>query len=119
MDGFWKNFDDLSLILDPTTQSLGVAAHSIRAVSLPNAILLRDESIKRHLPFHMHLEEQPQEILDCQAILKETPSETVLNHLSPDGLFTGVHCTYTMPKSLDQLIEKQANICVCPLTEGD
>lgn len=56
-DEYWHQMDALAAKLTPT-QSLGVVAHSMRAVELPDIVSLHEESVRRGLVFHMHLEEQ-------------------------------------------------------------
>jgi hypothetical protein len=59
------------------------------------------------------------ELIDCQEILLRTPSQIVLEQLKPNHLFTGVHCTYTEQSHFNSLLQSGANICICPLTEGN
>ena len=53
---FWSQQDRLSDVLDRSTQSLGVAAHSIRAVPLDDLAALHAEARNREMVFHMHIE---------------------------------------------------------------
>jgi formimidoylglutamate deiminase len=54
---YWKQMDHLKGKLG-ANQSLGVVAHSMRAVDLRDLVKLHQESVKRGLVFHIHLEEQ-------------------------------------------------------------
>lgn len=54
---YWANMDKLLAKMD-ATQSLGVVAHSMRAVGLEDIVKLHEESVRRGLVFHIHLEEQ-------------------------------------------------------------
>lgn len=56
-DEYWRQMDALKPKLAPT-QSLGVVAHSMRAVELKDIVELHEESVRRGLVFHIHLEEQ-------------------------------------------------------------
>lgn len=56
-DEYWRQMDALKPKLAPT-QSLGVVAHSMRAVDLKDIVQLHEESVRRGLVFHIHLEEQ-------------------------------------------------------------
>lgn len=123
-EDFWKNFDNLQMDIineGRKMQSLGVCAHSIRGVGLENIGLLRQEAEKRGVPFHMHLEEQPQEIQDCLEVFGKTPSQLLLNDLKDNiaDNMTLIHCTHTKNEDLKLWVKKKANICVCPLTEGN
>ena len=59
---FWRQVDRLAPSLDPATQTLGVAPHSIRAASPREIREIHQEATRRGLPFHMHVEEQRREI---------------------------------------------------------
>jgi formimidoylglutamate deiminase len=67
----------------------------------------------------MHLEEQPREIEDCLAATGRTPAQWCLDRLAADNRFTAIHCTHTSTESLGRLIAAGANVCACPLTEGN
>lgn len=56
-DEYWRQMDKLKETLT-STQSLGVVAHSMRAVALDDLVTLHEESVRRGLVFHIHLEEQ-------------------------------------------------------------
>ena len=124
-EGFWKNFDLLQneILKDSEgLQSLGVCAHSIRGVKLENINKLRKEAENRGVPFHIHLEEQPQEIKDCLEVYGKVPSELLFEgidkHQKVDNM-TLIHCTHTKKDDLKRWVDQKANICVCPLTEGN
>ncbi|MBW3565059.1 MAG: formimidoylglutamate deiminase [Acidobacteria bacterium] len=99
--------------------SFGIAAHSLRAVSLASAKHLWEAAAERNLPFHMHLEEQRQEIEECQAAHGATPMRLVLDELGPDSRFTAVHATHTAPAELEELASRGGRVCITPLTEGN
>lgn len=100
-------------------QSLGIAAHSVRAVPLAHLKDLRREAHRRGLVFHMHLEEQQQEVDECQAAHGVTPLALVARELAPDASFTAVHGTYAGAEQLAAFLVTGANLCVCPLTEAN
>ena len=123
LEDFWLNFDSLKKEIekDPESlQTLGVCAHSIRGVKLENIVKLRKEAEIRGVPFHIHLEEQPQEIKDCLEVYGKVPSQLLLEGIEKSSdCMALIHCTHTRPEDLKQWIQKKANICVCPLTEGN
>ncbi|KAE9037674.1 hypothetical protein PR002_g6443 [Phytophthora rubi] len=118
---YWSQMDGLqSKLADVPTQSLGVVAHSMRAVEVPDIVKLHEESVRRGLVFHIHLEEQTKEVDDCKAAHNgETPMALLLKNLKIDEKFTAVHCTWTKADELKQFVEKKGNVCICPLTEGN
>jgi len=116
---FWDQLERLAGLLHGSTQSLGVVAHSIRAVPLPELRGLVAEARRQQLPFHIHMEEQRQEIAECRAVYGKRPLELLLEQ--PGGLegVTAVHCTHSRPDQLRRLVDAGGRVCVCPLTEGN
>jgi len=119
LEEYWSQFDALAGVLDPRTQTLGVAAHSIRAVPLDLLESLHEESRRRGLVFHMHVEEQPAEIADCVAAYHASPMGVINSRLAIDERFCAVHCTHTAPGDMEAFIAAGGTVCVCPLTEAN
>lgn len=116
---YWKQMDRLAAMIDPTTQSLGAAAHSIRAASIDDIAALHDESIRRGLIFHMHVEEQAQEVADCVHAYGKPPMALLNERLDINPLFTAVHCTHTAGADIEEYLSAGGNVCINPLTEGN
>lgn len=115
---YWTQMDALQAKINSSIQSLGVVAHSMRAVALNELKMLHQESQKRGLVFHIHLEEQLKEIEDCKRTHDgQTPMGLLLKHLQVDDKLTAVHCTWTESEQLKEFVSKQGNVCICPLTE--
>ena len=87
-------------VAESATQSLGVVAHSVRAASLAEIEALHAEARRRGLPFHMHLEEQRQEIEETVAAYGRTPMRLLCDELDEHGNLTAVHCTHTSPADM-------------------
>jgi formimidoylglutamate deiminase len=117
VEEYFHQLDRLSAALKPT-QSLGVVAHSLRAVSVDDLGALHRGSVERGLPFHLHIEEQPLEVQQCVAVHGMTPMELLLSTIEVDARTTAVHCNHTTPASLRAFTRRGGNVCVCPLTEG-
>ncbi len=116
---YWEAFDRLQEKLDPASQRLGCVVHSIRAAPLEELRAVRMEALRRGVPFHMHVEEQRQEIADCSAAYGAPPMRLFLEQLEVDGSFTAVHCTHTSPEDLSAFLAAGGNACICPLTEAN
>jgi formimidoylglutamate deiminase len=116
---YWRQMDRLAQHLDPTTQSLGVVAHSVRAASLAEIKALHSEAARRGLPFHMHVEEQRREIEDTVAAYGRTPMRLLCDELVAGGNLTAVHCTHTSPMDMTAFLARGGRVCVCPLTEAN
>ncbi len=119
LDAYWRQIDRLGVRLDEPTQSLGIVAHSVRAVPPEEIGALYREARRRGLVFHIHLEEQPREIDDCRAAYGASPVEVVLDATGGGEGLTAVHCIHTSPATLRRLIASGASIAVCPLTEAN
>lgn len=117
-DEFLRQVDRLAARLDPASQSIGLAPHSIRAVP-PDALrTLVQESHRRGWPCHMHVEEQPREIEECAAAYGSSPMRWLLENGLAGPNFTAVHCTHTPREDLLAFAASGARLCACPITEG-
>ena len=116
--GYWDQMEALAGQLRGA-QTLGVVAHSIRAVPLGELRGLLAESRRQGLPFHIHVEEQQQEIAESRAVYGKRPLELLIEQ--PGGLdgVTAVHCTHSRPDQLRRFVHLGGRICVCPLTEAN
>ncbi len=119
LEGYWSQVDRLELTLDPTRESLGIAAHSLRAVPPDEVEQLHAESVRRGRPFHIHLEEQVQEVADCLDAYDQRPMTLLLDRLSTMENVTAVHCTHTDPTELTAFIDRGGSVSLCPLTEAN
>jgi formimidoylglutamate deiminase len=119
LTGYWAQLDRLEGMRDPRLQSLGVVAHSIRAVPLADVVELHAEATRRDLPFHMHVEEQPSEIEEALAAYGRRPMAALLDALTTAANFTAVHCTHTDPADMGRFLAGGGTVCLCPLTEAN
>lgn len=124
VEAFLAQVDRLERRLDPRLQSLGLVAHSIRAASPDEVAALFSEAERRDLPFHMHVEEQVREIVECAAAYGARPMELLIDRLlldRPDRAprFTAVHCTHTDRVDLTRFARAGAHVCLCPTTEAN
>ncbi|MGN6393747.1 MAG: formimidoylglutamate deiminase [Gemmatimonadales bacterium] len=118
VDEFWHQVDRLAIRLDPATQTLGVAPHSIRAASPGDIGRIHREATRRGLPVHLHVEEQRREIEESIAAYGCTPMRTILQAVD-GGAFTAVHCTHTTDEDMAAFLAAGGTVCLCPLTEGN
>ena len=119
LEEFYERVDALADQLDPETQSIGVAAHSIRGVPLDDLGPLYAEARRRGMQVHMHVEEQRKEIEDCLEAYGRTPMQLLNERLpSCEGL-TAVHATHSEPAELQRFLDRGGNVCITPLTEAN
>jgi formimidoylglutamate deiminase len=118
VDQFWQQVDRLAPSLDPATQSLGVAPHSIRAASPDEIAAIHREGTRRGLPVHLHVEEQRREIEECVAAYGRPPMAVILDAVG-EASFTAVHCTHTAGADMARFLGAGGRVCLCPLTEAN
>jgi formiminoglutamate deiminase len=119
VEEFLKSAERLQDFLDPRTESLGLVAHSVRAVPIEAIAEIHESARKLGLAFHMHVEEQRQEIETSLAHYGKTPLALLLDRLEVGSEFTAVHCTHSGDPDLKRLLSTGANVCLCPLTEAN
>jgi formimidoylglutamate deiminase len=119
VDEYWRQLDRLQGLLDPRTQSLGVVAHSIRAATLDDVAALYAGACERGLPFHMHVEEQRQEVASAVEAYGRRPMGLLNARLAISPRFTAIHCTHTEPADLARFLKAGGRVCLCPLTEAN
>lgn len=99
----------------PADTALGVAPHSLRAVTpegLAAAIALGDG------PIHMHLAEQVAEVAEVQAAYGARPVRWLLDHAPVDPRWCLIHCTQMEPDETLALAATGAVAGLCPITES-
>lgn len=99
--------------------NLGVALHSLRAVTPQALNELAAFADAGGLPIHIHIAEQPQEVQDCIAHTGQRPIEWLLAHQGPHAMWNLVHATHATPAELDGVRRSGASIVVCPTTEAN
>lgn len=101
--------------------SVGVAAHSVRAVPPASlrAIAAWSARAGRDRPVHIHLSEQRAEVEDCLRAYGCRP----VQHAARCGILgpetTAVHGTHVDAEEIATLAESETRVCVCPTTEAD
>ena len=104
---------------DDASVRVGIAPHSVRAVSEGWLREAAQYASARELPLHMHVAEQPREIEECLAEHGATPVAWLdrIGALSPR--FCAVHATHLAEGEAELLGRHQASVCVCRTTERD
>ena len=104
---------------DDARIQVGVALHSLRAVSPPALQELTEFAKAANLPVHIHIAEQPQEVQDCLAATGQRPIEWLLDHAEVDARWNLVHATHTTSSELAGIAARGAAIVICPSTEAN
>jgi len=99
--------------------NLGVALHSLRAVTPQALTQLAAFADAQGLPVHIHIAEQPQEVQDCIAHTGQRPVEWLLHHAQLHSRWNLVHATHATQAELDGVRASGASIVICPTTEAN
>ena len=100
----------------PSDTVLGVAPHSLRAVSadgLAFAATLRPDA-----PIHIHLAEQMAEVDEVLAHRGARPTEWLLANVDITARWCLIHCTQMQPHETKALALSGAVAGLCPITES-
>lgn len=100
----------------PDDAGIGVAPHSLRAVS-PEA-LAACARLRPGRPLHMHVAEQVAEVEEVLAARGCRPVEWVLDHGAPDRRWTLIHATHMTDDETRRLAATGAVAGLCPITES-
>ena len=116
-------FQDLNLLRsryrnDPL-EPVAVAAHSVRAVPLPEISVLAAYAKEHDLPFHMHVSEQRGELEECRSEHGTTPVALLSNEGVLSPRFVAVHATHLDEAEITALGDHGVYICICRTTERD
>jgi formimidoylglutamate deiminase len=98
--------------------NLGIGIHSMRGVD-PAEIKLLANSGPQDLPFHIHVSEQLKEIEDCIHYTGKRPVEWLLDNISLSERYHLVHATHLTNEETIGIAAKNANVVLCPTTEGN
>jgi formimidoylglutamate deiminase len=99
--------------------AVGVAPHSVRAVTAEWLEELGRYAAAEQLPLHIHADEQPREIEECLAEHGVRPIELLERTGCLSERTTVVHATHADGAELDLLAQAGARICACPTTEAN
>jgi len=98
--------------------SLGVAPHSLRAVT-PDELAAIIALAPRAAPIHIHAAEQANEVAECVAWSGARPIEWLLEHAGVDARWCIVHATHLTADETRRLAASGAVAGLAPTTEAD
>ncbi len=96
---------------------LGVAPHSLRAVTLEE--LLAVVPLAGGGPVHMHVAEQIREVEDCIAHSGARPVEWLLDHAPVNDRWCLIHATHMTEGEARAMARRGAIAGLCPITEAN
>ncbi len=118
LDLFGRLHDESARALStgPEDHIIGIAPHSLRAVT-PDS-LTRIREICPDGPIHMHLAEQVAEVAEVQAHLGARPVEWLLANADVGPDWCLIHCTQMTDTETGGLAASGAVAGLCPITES-
>ena len=118
-DGFLEIVESLEKDISASNNAtLGIAPHSLRAVSKS----LLDEVLsanKQTSLVHIHVAEQVKEVDDCLSWSKQRPVEWLLNNFEIDENWCLIHATHLTMEETINLANSGAIAGLCPTTEAN
>ena len=121
-----KTFDDYAKLFEASAAvckhyenaNIAVGIHSLRGVEARD-ILRAAEDLLEDVPFHIHVSEQLKEVEDSVSFLGKRPVEWMLDHLDLNERFHLIHATHLTVEETEKLAKSNANVVLCPSTEGN
>jgi formimidoylglutamate deiminase len=101
------------------TLSVGIGAHSLRAVSATSLLAIADAGRSAGGPVHLHIAEQQREVDQCLAAYERRPVRWLLENVDVDEQWCLVHATHMDDEETRSLAATGAVVCVCPSTEAN
>jgi formimidoylglutamate deiminase len=98
---------------------LGIAPHSLRAVSAEQLREVLRAPELECLPVHIHIAEQLAEVEECRSLLGARPVEWLLHNFEVDSRWCLVHATHLEAGELGKAAASGAIAGLCPSTEAD
>ena len=105
------------MIKRDTGEAIGIAPHSLRAVTpeeLAELIPLAGDG-----PIHIHAAEQIREVEDCVAALSARPVRWLIDHAGVDERWCLIHATHMDEGETRDLARSGAVAGLCPVTEAN
>lgn len=121
-----KDVDDYFRLLEASTASIkhyenaqmGFGIHSLRAADKNSMERIFKEG-PTDTPIHLHLAEQLKEVDACVDFYGERPAQWLLNQGVLNERFHLIHCTQLNPQEVKGIAASQAQVVLCPATEGN
>ena len=99
--------------------TVGIGAHSLRAVSEPSLRQVAARAGACGAPMHIHIAEQRREVEDCLAAHGCRPVRWLLDRFEVNRRWCLVHATHLEEEETRDLASSEAVVCLCPSTEGN
>lgn len=102
-----------------TGVSVGIGAHSLRAVSQESLQTIASAANAAFVPMHLHIAEQLREVDQCLAAYGRRPVRWLLENFDVSGNWCLVHATHMDADEVEALAKSGAVVALCPSTEAN
>ena len=121
LDGFARMLDDLRGPCREQGVTLGLAPHSLRAVSEDEIKALAEihTGLGDDAPFHIHVAEQLPEVEAALAYNGKRPVEMLFDLADVDARWCLIHATHMTGAETEMVARSGAVVGLCPLTEAN
>jgi len=99
--------------------SIGVGAHSLRAVSEDSLALIAAYAGDAAIPMHLHIAEQQREVEQCFSSYGRRPVRWLLENFDVNERWSLVHATHMDAEETASLAKSGAVAVLCPSTEAN
>jgi formimidoylglutamate deiminase len=99
--------------------SVGIGAHSLRAVSAASLLAVAEAGRSAGGTIHLHIAEQQREVDQCLAAYERRPVRWLLENAGIDEHWCLVHATHMDADETKNLAASGAVVCICPSTEAN
>ncbi len=114
IDAYLERVDELR-----SETQVGLAPHSVRAVSRPWLERIAAYADQHGLVIHIHANEQRRELDECIAEYGMRPIELLADTGILGPRTTLIHVTHVTDEELDLIAEAGSTVCACPTTEAN
>ncbi len=99
--------------------SIGIGAHSLRAVSRDSLAAIAETAADGGVPMHLHIAEQQREVDQCMAAYGRRPVRWLLENFPVAEGWCLVHATHMDFDETSALAKSGAVVVLCPSTEAN
>lgn len=120
-DTFLALLDRLEMPAGHMLRRVGIAPHSLRAVTMAelHALLAGMAPRDDRAPVHIHIAEQRAEVEACQEHLGARPVDYLLDHAAVDAHWCLVHATHVVAEEVQRMARSGACLGLCTSTEAN
>lgn len=121
IEDYAKLLESLKQHCQPPLNQIGIAPHSLRAVTPDELTQLQGlrKDILGGGPMHIHISEQMKEVEDCVAYCGARPVEWLLDAAPVDDSWCLIHATHMTEDETTNMAKSGAIAGLCPMTEAN